>query len=307
MNQKYLNSLSNSINQYLKKADVAKILYQKKLEQINLLGQTQRFSKTQSKYVDITKEYQRWMAARQVLLDDSSNNITKTLQEGYLLIDKLRFAITGSETLYYVGIEAGRGASRGLYEGYLSLEQIMELTYGTAIWKNSQENIFKLRLKKRVNQLTSSLKKASTADYSDLQHIQRINRETLKLKNQGNLFETYRRLKIQNKHISSLSDTQIVNEIKDTIKNTTSFAKGGDYANESIKFFSGDPSFASLETIITTLKAFVKLLNQTDITRIKQGLEILFTKEGVQKFKEEQFQKTLDEELYELFSQLAEI
>lgn len=259
--QNFLSKLSIQISLYLIEAKHIMLQFQKRLQMYNLYNA-----------FDISEEYRRWLIAKMMISDD----IEECLKNGYVIIDQIRTAITGEHIKYFVGKEIGRGQNRKLYEGYLSLEEIMSMSKLEAIWKNTENSVFKLRINATASKLSNSLRPASTFNQSLYNSIKLYAAKSKKT-NEGNVFEAYRYMaKRKIKFDEDVFDTIYLN----TRKNTASFVMGGDDLDESIKYFGGaNPSLVSLSTIISTLTQFVNILSISNIMELKSSLEQMFSKQ----------------------------
>lgn len=231
---------------------------------------------------DIKLEVRRYIVAKQMI--SQQPEIEQLLKTGYQIIDELRQAFTGEEVKYFVGVTVGR--SHQLYEGYLTMQQILALTRLEPIWKNTASSVFKLRFSASKGSLISMLKPASQA-HSTLYSSIASYASTHGIRNEGNIFEAYRIMvdKQQSNNIppaewdQDIFDITLEQVINMTRKNVVSFAKGGDFLDESIKFFGGqNPSLASLSTIKNILSAFLEILNMDNISAIRTSLSVLFEK-----------------------------
>ena len=295
----YLQTLNNSIKSYINKANNVMNGYKREFQQVQdqFPSQTAE-SPPKESYI---RAWRRWKAAKNSI--SKNPNIGIVLQEGYVLIDTIRAAITGSEIVYHVGAVMGQGHSRTLYEGNLNLQQVLDMSYAAPIWKNTINSVFKLRLKRRVKSLTQSLQKSSAENYTFYLQVRNIAFEE-GIRNEGNIFEAYRGLSLTG---YNKTKSEIISYLHDTVKNTISFIKGGDIGDESIKFFNADPSFASLSTLVDAFINLSQVFSLSNTTDIQRGLEIMFTKEGAARFNQGAFDNAMNEELKQLYSILSKI
>lgn len=303
-NSEYLQQLSTSIGAYLKRANSAVNRFEAQWRKVRDTPITAFTEREQQSYnlKDDEKEKQeylhslrKYLAAKQAI----GKNTANILKEGYVLIDYIREAVTGQQTVYRVGFqEEGE-----LYTGTLTLEQILKISRVDIQWKGFGASAFKLRLHADVH--TKSLKGSLSKNFSGqyLQYIHSIIRQSSTKVNKGNLFEAF--IELSNSGCPE-SVSVIRNVFEDVKQNTVSFVKGGDIDNESVKFFGSDPSLASLSTIIKALTQLQMLINTAkNPDQLKIGLQVLFTKEGAEKFKSGKFKNILDKEMKKLCAELA--
>ena len=291
--ESFLQQVELKVNDYLKEAKAVMEAFNSELQLYQLEVNN-----------DLSIEYKRWLVAKKMI----SSNIEGTLKKGYILIDELRESVTGQPVQYFVGVEAGRGKNRKLYEGYLSMEQILSMARLEAIWKNTSNSVFKLRLNARVENLKKSLRPASDKHrslYGKVLEYASAN----KIKNTGNIFEAYRVMAATQSSWNEDKFDDIVIDIFQKVRsNTASFAKGGDYLDESIKYFGGSaPSLASLSTIINILENFNRILALRQSELIKVGLSNLFEKDPMHISIENDFQEFSNNEFEDLLNIFSKI
>ncbi len=264
----FLKQLQITITNYLQRAESIQINVNKRLEVFD-------FSNIQIDG-ELSEQYKRWLIAKMMINED--NTIEPCLREGYELIDRLRTAVTGESLKYFVGVVAGRGSKKQLYEGFLTLKQIMSMTNLEPIWQNTANSLFKLRLRTKKSELLKSLKPASTASKNLYQEI--INYASAnenRIKNEGNIFEAYRYMR---KNKIQFSPEKFDEIYLQTRANTASFVQGGDIDIESVKYFGGNaPSLVSLSTIISALRSFNQAIGLTSLSEIQNALFVLFEKQ----------------------------
>lgn len=215
----------------------------------------------------IENEESRFGVAKNYLIREAQAE--KIVKQGYVLIDILRENFTGEPILYQIGVEYyGK-----LYEGKVPLSKLMEVSSLQAQWRNTETNLFKLRITASRSRLIEILggKNNSLSSHQGL--YQKIKKESYKYgtRNKGNIYETYGKAKLEGRQRLSEKLYKTVRE------NIDSFVKGGDLNNEQYKFFGG--SIASLYTIIKALTYFNKILMvTTNMENIKTGLSALFEK-----------------------------
>ena len=231
--------------------------------------------------LDVKPEVRRYIAAKEAIR--LQPQIEELLKQGYVIIDLVREFFTGQHITYQVGVEYyGK-----LYEGQLSMEQIMSLAKVQPDWKGSVNSMVKLRLSgtskgnlKEMLQEVEDLKKGShTTLYSS---IRAYASSTAKY-NKGNLYEVYRVLKGRygaNEIPPASWNTEEFEEVyTSVVRNTASFVKGGDILTEQVKFFGTSvPSLAALGTIRTTLATFNAITQTFSGAELTQGLQYYFMK-----------------------------
>lgn len=230
---------------------------------------------------DMKEEVKRYIAAKQMI--KIAPEIEYLLKEGYQMIDIIREKITGEKINYFIGVEY-KGK---LYEGYLSMEQILNMAKITPQWKGSLSSMVKLRLSntnkstlaEMLDEVESLRKKEGEHStlYSSIRAYASANSKT----NQGNIYEAYRALKARyssNEIPPAQWNPDEFDEIYlATRRNTGSFVTGGDILNDQIKFFGGSvPSLASISTIRTTLSVFVNSLSTLSGAELNEFLNQMF-------------------------------
>lgn len=235
---------------------------------------------------DMKEELKRYIATKQMI--KIMPEIENLLKEGYQIIDIIREKITGEQIKYFIGVEY----KGHLYEGYLPMEQILNMAKVTPQWKGSLSSMVKLRLSgtnkgtlaellKDVGSFREKDQKHSTL-YSAVRAYASSNGKT----NQGNVYETYRALRARYKSDRIPPAVWDPDEFDAlylaTRKNTGSFVTGGDILNDQIKFFGGSvPSLASISTIRDTLFTFVNLLENMSDLDLNNSLNQLFNNTSI--------------------------
>ena len=220
----------------------------------------------------------RYIAAKDFI--KNNNEIESILKQGYEIIDILRENYIGEKIKYSVGVSY-RGK---LYEGTLNLQDILSIAKIDIIWKSSIDNIFKLRLS-GLNKSTLIEKLSTPYDGGSTLYSSIRDYSKNKKWNEGNLYEAYKLYKIE-QGSNRIPPAKFVAEhfeelLAQVRSNTTSFVKGGDILDESVKFFGRSmPSLASLKTIKTTLTSFNEIITQTNMNNIKSGLKLLFDRDA---------------------------
>lgn len=264
-----INLLISKINNYLKRVEI----WNQKT--------TAYYRQIAQKDPDMREELKRYLATKEMI--KVMPEIENLLKEGYQIIDIIREKITGEQIKYFIGVEY-RG---NLYEGYLSMEQILDMAKVTPQWKGSLSSVIKLRLSGTNKSTLANLLEDMGSFREDSQKQKtlysavRAYASASGKKNQGNIYEAYRALR------SRYSSDTIPPAIWDpdefdtlylaTRKNTGSFVTGGDILNDQIKFFGGSvPSLASISTIRDTLIAFTDSLSNLSGLSLDQSLNELF-------------------------------
>ena len=262
-----ISLLISKINNYLKKID----LWNKRT--------TAYYNKMAQNDPDMKKELRRYIASKEMI--KIAPEIESFLKEGYQMIDIIREKITGEQIKYFIGVEY----NGHLYEGYLSMEQILSMAKVTPQWKGSLSSMVKLRLSgtnkgtlagllEDVGSFRDSDNKHSTL-YSAVRAYASSNGKT----NKGNVYETYRALRSRYKsnNIAVWDPDEFDALYLATRKNTGSFVTGGDILNDQIKFFGESvPSLASISTIRDTLFAFTNSLSTLSGATLNKSLNQLF-------------------------------
>ena len=104
-----ISLLVSKINNYLKRVEA----WNKRT--------TAYYNKIAQNDPDMKEELKRYIAAKQMI--KIAPEIENLLKEGYQMIDIIREKITGEHIRYFIGVEY-KGK---LYEGYLSMEQILNI------------------------------------------------------------------------------------------------------------------------------------------------------------------------------------
>ena len=227
------------------------------------------------------EELKRYIATKQMI--KVAPEIESLLKEGYQMIDIIREKITGEQIQYFIGVEY-KGK---LYEGYVTMEQILNMAKATPQWKGSLSSMIKLRLSgTNKGNLASLLEEVGSfreegGKHTTLYSAVRAYASASGKTNQGNIYETYRALRARYK------DDRIPPAIWNpdefdtlylaTRKNTGSFVTGGDILNDQVKFFGGSvPSLASISTIRDTLTTFINSISTLSGADLDQALNTLF-------------------------------
>lgn len=262
-----IQNLINQIDAYLKEL----ALWNKRT--------TAYFNKIVTNDPHLKDETKKYIATKQMI--QKAPEIESLLKDGHMIIDILREKITQEKIEYFVGVEY-RGK---LYEGYLTLEQILNIAKIVPNWKGSLNSLVKLRLsginKSNLSQLLSYSNNVDDSTHSTLYSSVRNYASKSGKTNEGNVYEAYRTL-VQKYRSNTIPparwDPNEFDEVYLNVrKNTGSFVTGGDILNEQIKFFGGSsPSLVSLSTIKNTLTDFKNFLQNLSGSNLKDALEKLF-------------------------------
>ena len=180
--QSFLELLNNEIKMFL--LEINNIMYMFNYQINKSLMYDQNLSET----------FRRYIIAKDMIKHQPK--IEQILKQGYYIIDQIREAFTGEELLYQVGVTYyGK-----MYEGKIPLSQILKMSKVEPVWKNSANNIFKLRLSNiQKSELSNILKEDKPEDskHSTLWSSISAYASAQKKKNFGNLYEAYRVLYYQ--------------------------------------------------------------------------------------------------------------
>lgn len=215
-----------------------------------------------------------------------TTNLTQLLQDGYILIETLRYAFTGTEIIYQIGMEYSvKGAGRQLINKRISLAELLSYAKPEIQWRSTGMGAFKLRAASTKSDFDVEYAKQKAALNEQLNGLHslfpKIN-EILtashgKKQNQGNVYEVYRRLRYEGwaDHPPGPEDPQkldaetVANRYMEIKQGTQSFVTGGDIGLEQDKLLSAAPSIATLNTIGRALKLILTYLKETEKADIK--------------------------------------
>ena len=205
------------------------------------------------------------------------------LKNAYKIIDEIRHIYTGQEIKYVVG-RSYRGT---LYERTFSLDKLLELVSITPQTRATIDNLYKLRFVKRGRATDEGWHQVEMPGGSTLWSQLSSYASTAEKKNYGNLYELYKLLYKNrgnsNAGTPALTKEEVSQGLSIVQKNTSSFVKGGDLDDESLKYFGRTlPSLASIYTIRDTLKQFIEIVNvaSPNYMSIKNALDNLFIKDS---------------------------
>lgn len=253
-----------------------------------------------SKKNDITPQYRRYLAAKEIIQENHS--IEELLKDGYRIIEMIRELITGQTIVYRIGVDY-RGT---LYEKKMTMEEILSIAKVEPQWKNTETNILKLRLRSSKSALIKDLDKPNNEKRSTLYSSIRKYASIDKKWNKGNVYEAYRIL--VNLYGGNLmppakwGEEEFDKVYSMVQKNTASYVKGGDILNTQVKFFGTSmPSLTTLSTIETTLKSFSDLINKYQGSELIDEFNKIFTKE------EDEIENMLENKILEITDDLVDI
>lgn len=221
---------------------------------------------------------------------------TTILQEGYIIIDKLREFFTGETITYKIGIPYYSKT----YELNLTLSELLKYTQIDFNTKtNDINNLYKLRMRSSKKSLLenyaeykqeiSESSNSGSTLYSSIWHyINDDNSNHGKKYNKGNVYEAYQVYKERQKsnsippaHFDADEFDEILTNVRGNIAAATT---GGDLGTEQIKFLSSAPSLVTtaqirrvLASLLSALRAYVKTSNSSDF---EQRIKELFLKDG---------------------------
>lgn len=233
---------------------------------------------------EISVEFQQNLISKYVLAKVDVR-LTNLLKQGYEIIALLRQSITGETIKYAIAVEY-YGTT---YEGYLTEEQILKMASPSF---DRGSNTIKLRLdalsKGRIVSMLQDSGNYKIIQDKGLGHstlYSAIRAQVNKTLNQGNVYEAYRVLKSRYKSNNIPPAVWDKNEFEevyaDVVRNTASYVKGGDLFDEQYKFFGRSyPSLTTINTIRSTLQAFISLVQQLPKeNELSAALQQMFYKE----------------------------
>ncbi len=286
-----LTALNNNIKAFLGKIDSWQASAKSKLHKYTLTYKDPADQQLHSKL-----HYKEKKKALEGLLIGPGLTAEQILKEGYLLIDEIRTKITGEEIVYSIGVQY-RGK---LYEGRVSIQDIISRSKAT-IGGDTLDSIVKLRIQAPKSEWKSLIEIDNNGiafenNHSSLYTSIRAFSIENKIKNWGNIYETYKLL--VNKYGGNRIPPAHFNEMEfiaaylETVRNTESFAQGGDILNEQVKFFGGSaPSLTTLATIKNVLTRFSAALSTANINVIQETVQSIFMKEDKPKRAAEDLEK----------------
>lgn len=237
------------------------------------------------------------------------------MKSGYKLIDLFREIITGEKITYQIGVEY----FGNVYEGSLTLDEILSRVQVVPNWRGTLNNLYKLRFATSKGDLVKSLlgvqliysKNMSTEEKHHSLYSYIASYGASKKINKGNLYEVYRNLyyKYGGNTIPPAIWNQIefLNTLEEVVKNNISSVQGGDIfeAQEQDKFFGRSlPSLMTIHEMRETLKKIVSSLQASSEAEMKSQLTNLFfdqanSQEGSKKI-EQSLKKISQEKIEEL-------
>ena len=196
------------------------------------------------------------------------------MKESYKLLEELRHQITGQETTFRVAFDVGGQVKGKIYEAMIPLQDILDMSYAEESWKASSKNAataMKLRLGATAEQKKSWVNRYQATliskQYRGFEQTL-LNNGVSPFTSQGRQYEFFKK----SDYLYVLNNTSL-NALKESISSdNTSFVRGVDFAYwnktsgahfESLKsFIGGNPSLASLSTILSTLQKTSTAINK---------------------------------------------
>lgn len=268
-------NIKNQIDAYLNYMNIVEMRMAIRTKGLVLNEYQQNY--VDSKNTDITPQYRRYLAAKELIEENYA--IEELLKDGYRIIEMIRELITGQSIIYRIGVDY-RGT---LYEKKMTMEEILKMAKVEPQWKNSENNILKLRLRSSKGALIQNMEKPKHDERSTLYSSIRKYASQDKRWNKGNVYEAYRIL--VNMYGGNLIPPALWGEQEfDKVyamvqKNTASYVKGGDILNTQVKFFGTSmPSLTTLSTIEETLKSFSNLINNYQGSQLIEEFNKIFSK-----------------------------
>lgn len=275
-----LSALNTSIKGFLKKIETWQMLARSKLNDYMVTYKDPADQQLYSKLHSAEKK-----RALEGILIGPGLTAESILKEGYILIDEIRTKVTGENITYGIGVQY-KGK---LYEGTVSMQDIISRAK-VEIDGNTLDSIIKLRIQAPKREWKSLVETENDGisfknDHSSLFTSIRAFSIENKIKNWGNIYETYKLLvsKYGSNRIppATFNEMEFIAAYLETVKNTESFAQGGDILNEQVKFFGGSaPSLASLATIRDVLTRFSAALSTANMSTIQTAVKEIFMKQN---------------------------
>lgn len=296
-----LSKIYNTVKKYLIEYNIAEKNIANKSQTLNLIETD-------------NKNLQMYILYKTLLTTD----ISRLLEDGYILIETLRYAFTGQQITYEIGMEYSVGKNqKQLIEKTISLAELLSFAAPDIQWRGFGMAAFKLRARSyksdfevEYNKYYNSLEQNLNNLHSLWPRVQGIINGTYGTKqNIGNVFEVYRGLRAAGyaphppgpKDPQQLSADEVVEKYMDVKRGTQSFVSGGDIGLSQVKLLSASPSIASLNTIGNALKLILSYLEQgmkADV-KIEDIKNKVFSKEFDRLSREgiKEMIETIDEEL----------
>lgn len=258
------------------------------------------------------KNLQMYILYKTLLTTDMST----LLEDGYILIETLRYAFTGTKITYEIGMEYSVGKNnKQLINKTISLAELLSYAKPDIQWRGFGMSAFKLRARSYKSDFDNEYSKYERTLESELNNVhslwpkvqQVLTGQYGKPQNIGNVYEVYRGLQAAGyadhppdiKDPKDLTVDEIVEKYIDVKKGTQSFVSGGDIGLSQVKLLSAAPSIASLNTIGNTLKLILTYLEDGE----KANVQIEHIKTNV--FSKE-FDKLSQQGLTELLADVNE-
>lgn len=270
------------------------------------------------------RNYMNYIKATQAISHASTNlqvykqnkEIEYLIKAGYKIIHELRAMTTGQETTFSVLVNTGTQSQQILKEIQLPLEEILSVGKIEADFHGGKtiSSALKMRLEPSKVQQREWAKFYPTRDITDIYTT--FAEETdgfLGVVGVGRQYEFFKK-----GTDSSYLESTTLEELAKVARDTTSFVKGVDYIGtdditgqksyESLKsFLGGNPSFANLSTIMSTLTQIQSAISMvaTQGTLQEQITQQLMAPNGntpnSAKVVEEMIRKEVEKALKEIF------
>lgn len=288
-----LSALNKSIKSFLTKIEQWQMLARSKLNDYIITYKDPADQNLYSKLHSAEKK----KALESILLGPGLT-AEAILKEGYILIDEIRTKLTGEEITYSIGVQY----KNRLYEGTVSMQDIISRAK-VEVDANTLDSIVKLRIRAPKSEWKTLIETENNGiafknDHSSLYTSIRAYSIENKIKNWGNIYETYKLLvsKYGSNRIppAHFNEMEFIAAYLETVRNTASFAQGGDILNEQVKFFGGSaPSLTSLATIRDVLTRFSAALSTANMNTIEQAVKTIFMKQDKPQLAAEELEKSV--------------
>lgn len=237
--------------------------------------------------------------------------VLPALSEGYAFIDALRTFFTGQEIKYVVGVEAGRGGKRALYEQEIPLSELIKKATLSYSDDASLDKLFTLKYnggktflsesEKVKNRIVSPLKDNRTVYSAVYEYVKNKRLTSGEKISNGNVYEAYRRYistrkSPKNKIPPSFNPDEFEKILNDIKKNNIASVKGGDLGLEQYKSMLGNSSFSfmgmtlminTLTSVNNALKKELSTSNQSSLYKDLKSIFIQSNKEAATKLDKE--------------------
>jgi hypothetical protein len=236
-------------------------------------------------------------------LEGQRATLLPVLSESYVFIDALRTFFTGQEIKYVVGVEAGRGGKRALYEQEIPLSELIKKATLSYSDDASLDKLFTLKYKggknflyqseKIKNRVVSPLRDNTTVYSAVYEFINNKRKESQEKINNGNVYEAYRRYistrkSSKNQIPPPFNSDKFEKILEDVKKNTVASVKGGDLGLEQYKSMLGNSSFSfmgmtlMINTLTSVNNALKKELSASKQSSLYNDLKNIFIQSNKQ-------------------------